>query len=260
MRTLCDCHGDELQNNSGIAFDLRRLKPDEHARFVIRSCGEERHAVMGGRAHHGQIENLCLCPGLCEPVSKFSAGNRGLAQPVEVDHFFAVSSDSRAKCAALDRASDVELPLCRLQQQDRLGGFPARSIALTKTRICSVRRLVSDARRAEGQVGMIASATVASSNLPGGQFGQAPHPGLPEPAAPAHGFAPPVSAERARISVWIRLEPARWRPRNSPALAGSTRELQRTISEACSNRRACAGAELPDGTQTVSARPPSPAT
>ncbi len=28
------CHGDELQNNSGIAFDLRRLKADEHDRFV----------------------------------------------------------------------------------------------------------------------------------------------------------------------------------------------------------------------------------
>jgi mono/diheme cytochrome c family protein len=28
------CHGDELQNNSGIAFDLRRLKADEHPRFV----------------------------------------------------------------------------------------------------------------------------------------------------------------------------------------------------------------------------------
>ena len=29
-----NCHGDDLQNNSGIAFDLRRLKADEHARFV----------------------------------------------------------------------------------------------------------------------------------------------------------------------------------------------------------------------------------
>ena len=29
-----NCHGDDLQNNSGVAFDLRRLKPDEHARFV----------------------------------------------------------------------------------------------------------------------------------------------------------------------------------------------------------------------------------
>lgn len=29
-----NCHGDDLQNNSDIAFDLRRLKADEHARFV----------------------------------------------------------------------------------------------------------------------------------------------------------------------------------------------------------------------------------
>ena len=29
-----NCHGAELQNNSGIAFDLRRLRADEHARFV----------------------------------------------------------------------------------------------------------------------------------------------------------------------------------------------------------------------------------
>ena len=29
-----NCHGDDLQNNSGIALDLRRLKADEHARFV----------------------------------------------------------------------------------------------------------------------------------------------------------------------------------------------------------------------------------
>ena len=28
------CHGDDLQNNSGVAFDLRRLKADEHPRFV----------------------------------------------------------------------------------------------------------------------------------------------------------------------------------------------------------------------------------
>jgi mono/diheme cytochrome c family protein len=28
------CHGDDLQNNSGIAFDLRRLKAGERARFV----------------------------------------------------------------------------------------------------------------------------------------------------------------------------------------------------------------------------------
>ena len=29
-----NCHGDELQNNSNVAFDLRRLKADEHPRFV----------------------------------------------------------------------------------------------------------------------------------------------------------------------------------------------------------------------------------
>ena len=29
-----NCHGDDLQNNSNVAFDLRRLKADEHPRFV----------------------------------------------------------------------------------------------------------------------------------------------------------------------------------------------------------------------------------
>jgi mono/diheme cytochrome c family protein len=28
------CHGDDLQNNSGVAFDLRRLTADERPRFV----------------------------------------------------------------------------------------------------------------------------------------------------------------------------------------------------------------------------------
>jgi mono/diheme cytochrome c family protein len=28
------CHGEDLINNSHIAFDLRRLGPDEHDRFV----------------------------------------------------------------------------------------------------------------------------------------------------------------------------------------------------------------------------------
>ncbi len=28
------CHGEDLQNNSGVAFDLRRLRADEHPRFV----------------------------------------------------------------------------------------------------------------------------------------------------------------------------------------------------------------------------------
>jgi len=33
-KNCSNCHGDELQNNSNIAFDLRRLKADEHPRFV----------------------------------------------------------------------------------------------------------------------------------------------------------------------------------------------------------------------------------
>lgn len=28
------CHGDDLKNNSNIAFDLRRLRADQHKRFV----------------------------------------------------------------------------------------------------------------------------------------------------------------------------------------------------------------------------------
>lgn len=28
------CHGDDLQNNSGVTFDLRRLQADDEARFV----------------------------------------------------------------------------------------------------------------------------------------------------------------------------------------------------------------------------------
>lgn len=33
-KNCATCHGDDLENNSGIAFDLRRLKADEHGRFV----------------------------------------------------------------------------------------------------------------------------------------------------------------------------------------------------------------------------------
>jgi mono/diheme cytochrome c family protein len=36
------CHGEELVNTSGgVTFDLRRLRPDEHARFV--------HSVLNGK-------------------------------------------------------------------------------------------------------------------------------------------------------------------------------------------------------------------
>ncbi len=35
------CHGEELQNNSGVVFDLRRLRADEYERFVA--------SVMNGK-------------------------------------------------------------------------------------------------------------------------------------------------------------------------------------------------------------------
>ena len=33
-RNCSQCHGDELQNNAGVTFDLRRLRAAEHSRFV----------------------------------------------------------------------------------------------------------------------------------------------------------------------------------------------------------------------------------
>jgi mono/diheme cytochrome c family protein len=40
--TYCvNCHGPELQNNTGVAFDLRRLRAGEHQRFV--------HSVLNGK-------------------------------------------------------------------------------------------------------------------------------------------------------------------------------------------------------------------
>jgi mono/diheme cytochrome c family protein len=33
-KNCANCHGDDLQNNSSIAFDLRRLKASDHSRFV----------------------------------------------------------------------------------------------------------------------------------------------------------------------------------------------------------------------------------
>jgi len=53
------CHGDELQNNSGIAFDLRRLKPEEHSRFV-NSVLQGKNAMPSweGALTMEQIENL----------------------------------------------------------------------------------------------------------------------------------------------------------------------------------------------------------
>lgn len=53
------CHGDDLQNNSGIAFDLRRLKPDEHARFVSSVLrGKNAMPSWEGALSTEQIEAL----------------------------------------------------------------------------------------------------------------------------------------------------------------------------------------------------------
>ncbi len=53
------CHGDDLVNNSGIAFDLRRLRADEHARFVNSVLhGKNVMPAWQGRLSDDQIESL----------------------------------------------------------------------------------------------------------------------------------------------------------------------------------------------------------
>jgi mono/diheme cytochrome c family protein len=53
------CHGDELQNNSNIAFDLRRLKADEHPRFVNSVLhGKNVMPAWEGHLTTDQIEQL----------------------------------------------------------------------------------------------------------------------------------------------------------------------------------------------------------
>ncbi len=53
------CHGDDLQNNSGIAFDLRRLRADEHPRFVNSVLhGKNAMPAWAGRLTDEQIESL----------------------------------------------------------------------------------------------------------------------------------------------------------------------------------------------------------
>jgi mono/diheme cytochrome c family protein len=54
-----NCHGDDLQNNSSIAFDLRRLKTDEHSRFVNSVLhGKNAMPSWEGALTMDQIENL----------------------------------------------------------------------------------------------------------------------------------------------------------------------------------------------------------
>ena len=53
------CHGDELQNNTGVAFDLRRLKADEHPRFVNSVLhGKKVMPAWQGVLTSEQIEQL----------------------------------------------------------------------------------------------------------------------------------------------------------------------------------------------------------
>jgi cytochrome c55X len=53
------CHGDDLQNNSSIAFDLRRLRVDEHSRFVNSVLhGKNAMPSWEGALTIEQIESL----------------------------------------------------------------------------------------------------------------------------------------------------------------------------------------------------------
>jgi mono/diheme cytochrome c family protein len=53
------CHGDDLQNNSGVAFDLRRLQSDEHERFVNSVLhGKKAMPSWQGVLSPEQIEEL----------------------------------------------------------------------------------------------------------------------------------------------------------------------------------------------------------
>ena len=53
------CHGDDLQNNSSIAFDLRRMKADEHFRFVNSVLhGKNAMPSWEGALTMDQIEDL----------------------------------------------------------------------------------------------------------------------------------------------------------------------------------------------------------
>jgi len=58
--TYCStCHGDDLQNNSGVAFDLRRLRADERPRFVNSVLhGKNAMPSWDGKLDSDQIESL----------------------------------------------------------------------------------------------------------------------------------------------------------------------------------------------------------
>jgi mono/diheme cytochrome c family protein len=54
------CHGDQLRNTSGgVTFDLRRLKPDDHGRFVDAVLnGRRQMPPWRGALEMDQIESI----------------------------------------------------------------------------------------------------------------------------------------------------------------------------------------------------------
>jgi mono/diheme cytochrome c family protein len=58
-RNCAQCHGDNLQNNSGVAFDLRRLRANEHSRFLEAVLhGKRAMPSWEGALSTEQVENL----------------------------------------------------------------------------------------------------------------------------------------------------------------------------------------------------------
>jgi mono/diheme cytochrome c family protein len=58
-KNCANCHGDDLHNTSGVAFDLRRLKPDEWPRFFDSVLhGKKAMPSWEGMLTTQQIEDL----------------------------------------------------------------------------------------------------------------------------------------------------------------------------------------------------------
>jgi mono/diheme cytochrome c family protein len=58
-KNCANCHGDDLQNNSNIAFDLRQLNASEHPRFVGSVLhGKQAMPSWQGVLTMEQIEDL----------------------------------------------------------------------------------------------------------------------------------------------------------------------------------------------------------
>lgn len=58
-KNCANCHGDDLQNHSTIAFDLRRLRASEHTRFIGSVLhGKKAMPSWEGALTMEQIEDL----------------------------------------------------------------------------------------------------------------------------------------------------------------------------------------------------------